>query len=323
MPKLDFAKFSPGGNPTLLITGGKVPEDKRLATALALMDPLHLGAEQVGYTDLAAAPPRLEMMAGEFCLNASRCLAFAMFRQNLFLPLDGTDDLFGLLRCSGAAQPLQARIKNGRLAAKSALELECFISLELRPEGSGGGLGGGLGGSSGGGQNSGPGSTQVAELDRQVVDKGAVLVRLPGISHLLLSRDLHPLPEDRALDEVKAWADKLDLHKEEAYGVVWYEACRPKRLEDAAENVLFQSITPYVCAGGNIVAESACGSASLALALLMAPAGPRAEGKLFLNVLQPSGESLRLRLQDAPGGGYDVEAGGMVRLVARGETFLP
>jgi len=42
------------------------------------MDTLHLGAEQVGFIIHLDLQPRLEMMGGEFCGNASRALAVVL-----------------------------------------------------------------------------------------------------------------------------------------------------------------------------------------------------------------------------------------------------
>lgn len=298
MQKLDFLKFSPGGNPTILITGPAVPAAERMKTSLRLLHPLHLQAEQVGFAALDAAPPRLDMMGGEFCLNASRCLAFAAARENRFLPLDGTDDLFGLLSVSGQPETLQARIQGGKKALRQAeaqaatlTEMECFVSLRC--------------------------GTNAEDL--REIGPGAWLARLPGISHLLLDEGTHARPAN-PLEEAAAWRRKLGLENEPASGVVW---CKEYPANDfGGGEALVYRITPvvYVAETKTSVLESACGSASLALSLLAA-ATRRNCALLRLEIFQPSNESLSITLS-GQGESRLAEVGGSVRLCAAGEAYL-
>ncbi|MDL2307092.1 hypothetical protein LJC48_03570 [Desulfovibrio sp. OttesenSCG-928-C06] len=199
MQQLDFLKLIPGGNPTILVTT-PVESGQRMALANKLMHPLHLQAEQVGYINLDAAPPSLDMMGGEFCLNATRSLVFEMARQKLLFPLDGTDDLFGLAQSSGAEKPLQVRVKNGKALVypkKSGNSAGSNGVIELSRA---------TGNSA---ENSAKAETgAITSLDCLVsvevhvdpdtiteIEPGAILVRLPGISHLLLDESIHRLPE--------------------------------------------------------------------------------------------------------------------------------
>lgn len=294
MLKLDFIKYSPGGNPTILIKGEgqrNVSVSTRANIAAALMHPLHLTAEQVGYIDTASAPPRLEMMGGEFCLNATRCLVYEMWQQKLFLPLAESDDLFGLVESSGLGAPVCVRVKNGK-RSKPDSSVECFITLDSQRD-----------------------SETVLELD-----KGVLLVRLPGISHLLLDERYHALPE-YPLVATRERLGRYGLLDEAACGVVWH------RIEPIAEKALTVCrITPiiHVAATKSCVAETSCGSGTLALALAVIPRlGLDTAPKAFMKVIQPSAESIRLSVEPLVKSGlYRVELGGFVRLVARGETFI-
>lgn len=300
MTKLDFVKYSPGGNPTILVTGPKLSAQARAAVAAELMHPQHLVAEQVGFIDLAASPPRLDMMGGEFCLNATRCLVYEMWHAGLFLPLAGADDYFGLVQSSGLEQPAQVRVKNARNtpADKPA---ECFVQLEVKRE--------------------------IVE-----VDKGALLVRLPGICHLLLDERYHDLPE-YPMVATRERLGRYGLLDEAACGVIWH------RMEPIAEkNLTACRITPiiHVAATKSCVAETSCGSGTLALALALVPKMSfEGDGQALMRVVQPSGEAIKLRVvplaPGAPGasdarqtGGelYQVGLGGLVRMIARGETFV-
>lgn len=74
--ELRFAKFDPSGNTTILVLD-PVPRERHAALAQALMRATDLCAEQVGFLEAGenGAAGRLQMMGGEFCGNASRCLA--------------------------------------------------------------------------------------------------------------------------------------------------------------------------------------------------------------------------------------------------------
>lgn len=78
--KLLFSKFNPSGNTTVLIDNrhGDVKQDKYAPLAAELMVKKKLSAEQVGYWEESAregAVACLHMMGGEFCGNATRCMA--------------------------------------------------------------------------------------------------------------------------------------------------------------------------------------------------------------------------------------------------------
>lgn len=98
-----FHKLSPGGNPTILVMGSdNIDPMFRPRIASSLMDPLHLHAEQVGFVTLSSARPRLEMMGGEFCGNACRCLA-------ALLAMETGQDGEWEIDASGVERPLKVR----------------------------------------------------------------------------------------------------------------------------------------------------------------------------------------------------------------------
>ena len=75
--EVKFIKASPTENMTLLIET-PVAREKQLAVAERLIAYCSVYAEQAGYIEEAenpAAEKRLQMMAGEFCGNASLSLA--------------------------------------------------------------------------------------------------------------------------------------------------------------------------------------------------------------------------------------------------------
>ena len=102
--KLDYTVFDPTKNITLLVTN-PVPRDvqPRLAARLLAREE---DAEQVGFVEqYATALPRLQMMGGEFCGNATMSMAAWLMRKE---PVGAERDL--LLEVSGAPSPVPCRI---------------------------------------------------------------------------------------------------------------------------------------------------------------------------------------------------------------------
>lgn len=124
-----FYKLSPGGNTTILVMDAEsIAASERAPMAARLMDPLHLHAEQVGYVSGVAdcggngVPlARLDMMGGEFCGNASRCLAAVM-------ALEGVLEAEGTISVSGAPAPLAVRTVHGEDA------VDAWVGMPVRPD---------------------------------------------------------------------------------------------------------------------------------------------------------------------------------------------
>ena len=101
--KLKFIKASPTQNMTLLIQT-PVPREEQLAVAEKLIAYGSVYAEQAGYIEVPENPKaekRLQMMAGEFCGNASLSLAAWLAREK-GLALGKSTEI--LLEVSGAAE---------------------------------------------------------------------------------------------------------------------------------------------------------------------------------------------------------------------------
>lgn len=78
--KLNYAKYNPSGNTTIIIDNrqGELERSQYASLSVQLMEQESLCAEQVGYLEnptMKGAIIRLHMMGGEFCGNATRCLA--------------------------------------------------------------------------------------------------------------------------------------------------------------------------------------------------------------------------------------------------------
>lgn len=108
--EIQFIKTSPTENMTLLIET-PVPREKQLAVAEQLIAYGSVYAEQAGYIEEAENPlaeKRLQMMAGEFCGNATLSLAAVMAEKKGVAIGEETEIV---LEVSGAEAPVSCRIK--------------------------------------------------------------------------------------------------------------------------------------------------------------------------------------------------------------------
>lgn len=294
---LPFYKLSPGGNPTILIRDNALFSEPQSAPALrsaiagALMAPDHLGAEQVGFLDTSRALPHMEMMGGEFCVNATLCAAFVFARMGL-LPTagEGPGIHAGAITTSGSSDPVRVRVNSlppeTNLPPETVREAAIALPLPAFPAG--------------------------AMISERV--PGEVVVRLPGITHLLLDAETHPLPCS-PLEAAGAKRAEYGLDAEEAVGVIWHW---PGPGPDPETT---RAILPvvHVAATGSAVAETACGSGSLALALLLARGGATS-----FSIRQPSGHDISITLErPASGDGSPLAwISATVYLTAEGTTSV-
>lgn len=272
---LPFVKYSPCGNTTILIRDTPLSPAARARCAAEIIASGHLEAEQAGFADLKASPPRLDMMGGEFCVNATRSFAVELLEEGRLIP-DG-DAFSGAVSVSGVAERLSVRVR--RLAA-NRFEAAALLDLPLAPP--------------------------VAE-----VGEGIRLVRVPGIAHLVLDAETHPLPRDKDRDTAALFA-RYGLLDDDAAGCIWL------RRESSGWR-----ITPFVRVRdtGTTYAETACGSGTLAASVVCRMF--RGCGDAPLALMQPGGEALTV--SPAPSvhdGGWAAWVSGPVRLLARGEVYV-
>lgn len=265
----NFCKLSPGGNPTILVDDASIaalPAGERALIANALLHPDHLGADQVGFLSFRGELPHMEMMGGELCVNAVRSAAAVLAGKGL--PRKNPSGRWeGMLSTSGAAAPLMITARE----ISPGIVHETAVALPRPPD----------------------------EAVR-VLGKNEILVRLPGITHLLLDTAGRAFPAD-PLAAARKKRLEHNLETENAAGVIWHAQCGGRH-----------AILPvvHVAATESSVIESACGSASLALALALAPEGG-------LCVSQPSGHALSVRFENDA-----AWICGLVSLTARGQAHV-
>lgn len=189
MRVLPFTKYSPCGNTTILVQDASLPASERARVAAEIIAPGHLEAEQAGYVDTAAPVPRLDMMGGEFCVNATRAFAALLAGEGRLSPEKGDpegNDLYGAVSVSGMPERLRVRV---RRQAPHRFESAVLLDLPEAPP-------------------------------LEAVAPGIHLVRVPGIAHLVLDAAAHPLPADKDRDTAEFFS-RFGLLGEDAAGCIW------------------------------------------------------------------------------------------------------
>ena len=327
---VQFVKMVPGGNPTILVHGTLPGAAEWPRLAARLLHPMHVQAEQAGAVHLPSngGLAHLQMMGGEFCVNATRAAAFWLARQGVFAPC-GAGAVLGSMTVSGAIAPVTV------LVAHTVDEL-CAImqqyeagELPCQPERS-----------SQQGKKAGKECPPLAQpqfgvhgaaaarLTLHAADwrmehlgEGAMVVHLPGISHILLEAAVHAVPHSPT-EHTAMWRSRAGLEQCEASGVIWYMPCAGGH-----------AIVPVVFVRDTNTehAETACGSGSLALGLVLQHQGTVPQGGPMA-ITQPSGEALLVQFfdaaqenaEDATGAGATcchAYVAGAVQLVAAGTAY--
>ena len=193
-----FWKITPGGNPTILLKADDIPPARRASVANAVMNPQHIGAEQVGYIRFEGKP-RLDMMGGEFCLNATRSFAVLLAEKGM-LTAHG-DCLCGSVEVSGVPGDVPVRVTQyqDRLpVAEACLHFPTLPSPESLPG-------------------------------------NLTLVRVPGIAHIIQTG---PIPPSRELPSFCERQRVLcNVDGEEAVGHLWLRGTSKTQEEQEADLV--------------------------------------------------------------------------------------
>ena len=221
-----FWKVTPSGNPTILLKTEDVPPARRAEVANAVMSSQHIGGEQVGYVRLEGTP-RLDMMGGEFCLNATR--AFASVLDSLGLLERAGDVSSGLVEVSGVDEKVPVRVTHSGNALPFA---EACLHFEELPQ-------------------------------PEHLPGGLRLMRVPGIAHIVQGGAVPSSSELSAFCREQRRA--LTLEGEEAVGHLWLDV--PEDASTEGEAALDLSPVVWVRDTATLCFESACGSGTLACAL--------------------------------------------------------
>lgn len=282
MPALTFFKCSPGGNPTLLLLDTGLQAAQQAHVAGLLLSPQHLYAEQVGFINLDAAS--LHMAGGEFCVNATRSLgAVLALQQRLHTKPDGT--LTAAVQVSGMDRPVQLEVQAPTDPQQRTLEVAALVPLPAPPL-------------------------------CEPLAEGIVLVRLPGIVHVLVDATLHPLSEHWQT-EAASIRQRFDLEQHEAVGCIWWQG--------SANSVSMKPIV-WVRELASACFESSCGSGAMACALYLHQQKtqghkPSQRDAGHYSLLQPSGSALHISCLHGQHG-VTVRISGPVTVLAEGTVYL-
>lgn len=341
---VQFVKLVPGGNPTILVHGILPGAAAWPRLAARLVHPMHVQAEQAGAVQLPCGEQlaHLHMMGGEFCVNATRAAAFWLARQGVFAPC-GAGAVLGSMTVSGAVAPVTVLV--ARTAAELCTLMQRFEAGELpgqpchfcQPgqQAAVGAVTAGEARETGEEERNAAGlspfgvqgaaaarlTLDAADWRMQQLGEGAIVVHLPGISHVLLDAAVHAVPQMPA-QYTAAWRSRAGLENCEASGVIWYMPC--------ANGFAIVPVV-YVRDTNTEHAETACGSGSLALGLVLQHKGLVPQGAA-ISIIQPSGEALLVQFFDAAqetagnatgAGGACCHAyvAGAVQLVAEGTAY--
>ena len=295
--RIRYVPADPAGNLTALVLT-PVAQEQRASIAARLMRAA--GMEQAAFIDeesLLSPLPRMDMMGGEFCGNATRAFGlYAARRRNL-----GEHEL--LVRVSGAREPV--RVTLDRVRDRAFAHMPLPIALETIsvafPAGDGIEIDAYACPAADSGENAPrqahrPACPNCNPDRRETRRLNVPVVRMEGIAHAVL---LHT-PPSPALAQAVLQA----MPSEDAQGVLFTTGKR---------------MTPlvHVAATGTSVWESSCGSGSVALAWLLSRNLP--DGRHAFSFEEPGG-TLEVSIHVRSGRAVSAMMGGRVTLAAEREA---
>ena len=246
---IEYIVMDPTGNITALVTSNA--EISRQPFIAGKIMEQHPEVEQVGFVDLSgtmedAVQAKLRMAGGEFCGNASMCTAALYAERN---QLSGRGDLEICLDVSGAEDVVRVRLTcDNTDLVKASVTMPKAISCKTE------------------------------ELQYQDITASLPLVRMQGISHLIIEEEspfscLKP-DKDAAEAAVKKWCRELSA---EGLGMMFLSGTKPE-LE----------MTPlvYIPESGTVFWENSCGSGSSACGMYLAE---NTKEDVSLTIKQPGG----------------------------------
>lgn len=123
---IHYVKVNPSGNITLFILDPIAPEDRKRVNDFLLTK--EKDAEQCACLGMDGNTPKVEMLGGEFCGNASRSsAAYALYKQ-------GGDSGDFQVRCSGCEGTLEAHVeKKGDNQFEASIQLPLPLATKTIP----------------------------------------------------------------------------------------------------------------------------------------------------------------------------------------------
>ena len=219
---INYKILNPSGNITaLVIDDYNIEEYNKIANVIMEKDSR---IEQVGFLKKINDKKnnieyKLEMSGLEFCGNALRAFACYLYKEKYI-----KENEFNVL-ISGYNKPIKSKVEIINNEYYSIVELEFNCKFE-----------------------------DIIEINK-LNEKNIYIIKLSGITHILLNMDKFIFNENNCLNEAKEIINKLNLINKEAVGVIWYKN---------------NKINPIVWVKNinSLFYENACGSGSLAFGIL-------------------------------------------------------
>ncbi|MGI6680997.1 MAG: hypothetical protein ACOX3T_05925 [Bdellovibrionota bacterium] len=184
--------MSPSGNTTILIDSPHVdsPKDRALISN-KIMHNLHLGGEQVGFVSYCAdGTPRLDMMEGEFCGNASRAfLAYLLDKGSPALKHETDESWTCEFSVSGVNKKLH------ETCFKTEKGIDALVELD----------------------------NDIKYITKKYNDTLLDIIEMKGITHVLIDTDVLNFDEKNYIEISKQIRTNLNLEDLEAVGTIWYK----------------------------------------------------------------------------------------------------
>ena len=242
---IDYEILNPSGNITALVTKDyNIEEYKKIANFIMEKDSR---IEQVGFlkkinVNKNKTEYKLEMSGMEFCGNASRAFAYYLYKEKYV-----KENEFNIL-ISGYNKPIKSKVEIINNEYYSIIELEFNCKFEDKIE--------------------------INKLN----EKNIYIIKLSGITHILLNMDIFTFNENNCLNEAKDIINKLNFLNKEAVGVIWYKN---------------NKINPIVWVKNinSLFYENACGSGSLAFGILYSYLN---QSNSNINVIQKNNQSIQI-----------------------------
>ena len=242
---INYKILNPSGNITaLVIDDYKVEDYQKIAN---LIMEKNSKIEQVGFLKkiddkINKIEYKLDMSGLEFCGNATRAFGCYLYKEKYIKEKE-----FNIL-VSGFNKPIKTKVEIINDEYYSSIELEFNSKYEDLIE------------------------------NEMLNGENINIIKLPGITHIMLDQDKFTFNENNCLTEAKEIINQLKLLDKEAVGVIWYKN---------------NKINPIVWVKNinSLFYENACGSGSLAFGILYTYLN---KGNEKINVIQKNNESIEI-----------------------------
>lgn len=232
--QLKFLKMSPSGNVTVLVTFPYIASINTRQEVSKIIMERYNDVEQVGFISyLENNIPRLDMMGGEFCGNATRCLGALLVLDNPSVLKQIAPDCWHVeVSVSGVPSLLDVYL------ALNGNDINSSVRIAMK---------------------------DVKYSEKMFNGFSLSVVSMEGITHVFVDKKLCDFPELNFKNVARDFREGLQLTSEDAVGIVWFDKISDKSF--SIQPVVWVKNT------NSVYYETACGSATAGLAWLFGKSG--------------------------------------------------